>query len=429
MSSNLQFMRNMINDASTFESFREHDFRWYYIAMINQNSAMNISMVARSFVAYELTGSFTALGLMALSNAIPMIFFSPVGGVFADRFPKRLVLQGGQLFDGIAVTIIAVLLTAGILTFTHLLLMGLAHGAAVAFMMPARNSMIPELVGEERMMNAVALGTASMNGTRMIAPAIAGFMLAFLDWSWVFYLMGFLYFAAMFSMIPIPINTKTYVREENFVSTDSKLNTIIANAKSGMNDIREAVKYVRATPVVGMILLIHLFVSTLSMPYQHLLPGFVKDVLLKGPEWLGTLTAITALGSFICALIVASMPNRQRGMLFIVGLIILGSSMLAFSVSSILWIAIVTSFVIGIGQTSRYSLTSVLLMSYTEDIFRGRVMSIYMMEFGLVSFGTFAIAMMADAVGIQWAFIITSLGLLFISLYLLVAVPKLRNLD
>ena len=103
--------------------------------------------------------------------------------------------------------------------------------------------------------------------------------------------------------------------------------------------------------------------------------------------------------------------------------------MLAFSVSSILWIAIVTSFVIGIGQTSRYSLTSVLLMSYTEDVFRGRVMSIYMMEFGLVSFGTFAIAMMADVMGIQWAFIITSVGLLVLSLYLLIAVPKLRNLD
>jgi len=419
----------MIRDASTFESFREHDFRWYYIAMINQNSAMNISMVARSFVAYEITGSFTALGLMALSNAIPMIFFSPIGGVLADRFPKRLVLQGGQLFDGIAVTIIAVLLTAGILTFTHLLLMGLAHGAAVAFMMPARNSMIPELVGEERMMNAVALGTASMNGTRMIAPAIAGFMLAFLDWSWVFYLMGFLYFAAMFSMMPIPINTKMHLSKENFVPTDSKLDRIIVNAKSGINDIREAIKYVRATPVVGMILIIHLFVSTLSMPYQHLLPGFVKDVLFRGPEWLGTLTAITALGSFICALIVASLPNRRRGILFIIGLLILGSSMLAFSVSSILWIAIVTSFVIGIGQTSRYSLTSVLLMSYTEDVFRGRVMSIYMMEFGLVSFGTFAIAMMADVMGIQWAFIITSVGLLVLSLYLLIAVPKLRNLD
>ena len=422
-------MRNMINGASTFESFHEHDFRWYYIAMINQNSAMNISMVARSFVAYEITGSFTALGLMALSNAIPMIFFSPIGGVFADRFPKRLVLQGGQFFDGIASVVVAVLLTAGILTFTHLLLMGLAHGAAVAFMMPSRNSMIPEIVGEERMMNAVALGTASMNGTRMVAPAIAGFMLAFLDWSWVFYLMGFLYLAAMLTMMPIPINTKIQIKNEIHTPAISKWNKVVDNAKDGMNDIRDAVKYVRATPVIGMILLIHLFVSTLSMPYQHLLPGFVKDVLFKGPEWLGTLTAITALGSFICALIVASLPNRQRGMLFIVGLLILGSSMLAFSVSSILWIAVVTSFVIGIGQTSRYSLTSVLLMSYTEDAFRGRVMSIYMMEFGLVSFGTFAIAMMADAVGIQWAFIITSLGLLFISLYLLVAVPKLRNLD
>lgn len=422
-------MLNAITGSSTFESFREHDFRWYYIAMINQNSAMNISMIARSFVAYEITGSFTALGLMALSNAIPMIFFSPIGGVFADRFPKRLVLQGGQLFDGIASVIVAVLLMAGILTFTHLLLMGLAHGVAVAFMMPSRNSMIPEIVGEERMMNAVALGTASMNGTRMIAPAIAGFMLAFLDWSWVFYLMGFLYLAAMFSMMPIPIKTQIQVRDENLLPMSSKWNKVFVNAKSGIDDIREAIKYVRTTPVIGMILLIHLFVSTLSMPYQHLLPGFVKDVLFKGPEWLGTLTAITALGSFICALIVASLPNRQRGLLFIIGLIILGSSMLAFSVSSILWIAVITSFVIGIGQTSRYSLTSVLLMSYTEDIFRGRVMSIYMMEFGLVSFGTFAIAMMADVIGIQWAFVITSLGLLFISLYLLIAVPKLRNLD
>jgi len=418
---------------STFESLHDRHFRWYYLAMIAQNSAMNISMIARSFVAYEITGSFTALGLMALSNAIPMLLLSPVGGVLADRFPKRLVLQGGQIFDGIAVTIVAVLLTLDILTFSHLLFMGLAHGAAVAFMMPARNSMIPEIVGEERMMNAVALGTASMNGTRMIAPAAAGFMLAFLNWSWVFYLMGFLYLAAVSFMFAVPqITTNSPLKGDatSYMRSDmSKIDRIIANIKSGLADILDAVKYVRTTPVLGMILITHLFVSTLSMPYQHLLPGFVKDVLLKGPEWLGTLTAITALGSFICALIVASLPNRHRGLLFIIGLLILGSSMLVFSSFSILWVAIITSFIIGIGQTSRYSLTSVLLMSYTEDIFRGRVMSIYMMEFGLVSFGTFAIAMLADILGIQWAFIITSVGLLTLSLYLLIAVPKLRKLD
>ena len=174
---------------------------------------------------------------------------------------------------------------------------------------------------------------------------------------------------------------------------------------------------------------VHLLVSMLSMPYLYLLPGFVKEVLGEGPGRLGLLMSIAAVGALAGSLAIASLPSKRRGLLFIGGVMVLGLSLLGFAVSRVFWLAAFTTLWIGVGQTVRTSLTAVLILANVEEAFRGRVMSIYMMEFALVSFGTFGVALLAGAVGVQWAFAGVSLGLIAVAGAVFAFVPLLRTLD
>lgn len=410
---------------STFESLNERDYRWYFISMIGQNMALNVNMLARSFLAFELTGSFAALGLMSLASAIPMLLFSPLGGVLADRLPKRHVLQAGQAADLIGAFAVGVLLAADLLRFEHLFVAGIVHGLAVALMMPAVQAIIPETVGEQRTMNAVALGAASMNATRMVAPAAAGFLLATVGWEWVYFLISGAYVLAIVALLPVPVVQPTAFTP----STDRPLGSTRRLGGKSVEDMLDGARYIFMHPIVLTLMATHLFVSMLSMPYQFLLPGFVSNVLDAGPELLGLLMSIAAVGSLAGSLVIASLPSKRRGLLFIGGLMVLGLSLLGFAVSNVFWLAALASLWIGVGQTSRMSLTSVLILAHVEATYRGRVMGVYMMEFGLVSFGTFGIAIVAGAVGVQWAFAGTALGLIALTIVLFAFVPRLRTLD
>ena len=376
----------------TFESLNERDYRWYFISMIGQGLGMHLNLLARTFLAFWLTGSFAALGAISLATAIPALVFSPLCGVLADRLPKRHVLQAGQVIDLVGVLAIGVLLAFDVLRFEHLFMGGLVHGLAVALMMPPRQAIIPEIVGEQRMMNAVALVMASMNATRMVAPAIGGFLFATVSWEWVFFLIAAMYFVGVVALAPVPL-VRPAVREASAAPR--------RRGGGSLAEMLEGVRYVFTHPILLIVMAVHLLVSMLSMPYLYLLPGFVKEVLGEGPGRLGLLMSIAAVGALAGSLAIASLPSKRRGLLFIGGVMVLGLSLLGFAVSRVFWLAVFTTLWIGVGQTVRTSLTAVLILANVEEAFRGRVMSIYMMEFALVSFGTFGVALLAGAVGVQ----------------------------
>ena len=166
----------------------------------------------------------------------------------------------------------------------------------------------------------------------------------------------------------------------------------------------------------------------MSMPYMQMMAGFVKEVLDGGPEQIGLLVSATGVGALVGSLVVASMPNRGRGKVFLVSSLILGVGLVAFVISTSLWLTAVIMLAVGFGQAGRMSLGSILIMSYTKPEFQGRVMSVYMMEFSLVSFGTFAVGILAEMVGIQWAIGSTAGALVFISVYGLFRMPRVRDL-
>jgi MFS family permease len=382
-----------------------------------------MQMLVRGVIVFNLTGSYAALGLISLANAIPGLFLSLPGGLLADRAPKKLVVQVGQASNMIVCGAIATLLLTDMLVFWHLVACAVLQGGINALIMPARQSMIPEIVDGERMMNAVALNSAGMNVMRLAAPALGGVLLAALGAGWVYMTMGLLYGVGAIFLMPV----------RNRDLTDDEVKALSAqnqqNNNGSLRDIIEGCKYITRDGIVAMILIANFLIVLVSMPYQMMLPGFAKDVLDASDSQIGLLMSVTGIGSLAGSLVIASMPERNRGRVLLVSSLFLGFTMLAFAASSWYWLTAAIVVGIGIGQAGRMSLSNVLIQSYTAKEYRGRVMSVYMLEFSLVSFGTFLVGILANVVGAQVALGGTAIGLIVLTLAYLLFVPRMRRLN
>ncbi len=424
----------------TFEALNSRSFRWFFVAMLAQFSSMHMQMLVNPWLVFDLTGSYARVGAIALASAIPGLILGFPGGVVADRAPKKIVVQVGQTVNALGTLGIAVLLSLGMLTFTHLMLVSALQGGVFAIMGPARQALIPEIVGPRRLSNAIGLNMAGMNVTRMGVPALGGFLIVIIGPAGVYYLMGALILIAVVGLIPV---TKHVATEEDI--EEARLFAEAAGSSSqpvrmraaghgggsgarGLSDIRDGLAYMRGDRVVLALLVINFFIVLMSMPYMQMLAGFVKEVLHGGPEQIGLLVSATGVGALAGSLFVASMPNRGRGKVFLVSSLILGVALIAFVLSTSLWLTAVIMLAVGFGQAGRMSLGSILIMSYTRPEFQGRVMSVYMMEFSLVSFGTFAVGVLAEIVGIQWAIGSTALALLLVSIAGMLFMPRVRDL-
>ena len=423
----------------TFEALNSRSFRWFFVAMLAQFSSMHMQMLVNPWLVFDITGSYARVGAISLASAIPGLILGFPGGVVADRAPKKIVVQIGQAINACGTLAIAVLLTFDLLVFEHLLLVSALQGGVFAIMGPARQSMIPEIVGPRLLSNAVGLNMAGLNVTRMGVPALGGFLLAITGPSVVYYLMAALIFIAVLGLMPVTkhVPTPEDIEEARLLAEAAGTSREPVHAAGGhgggggargLSDIRDGVRYMMGDRIVLALLMINLFIVMMSLPYMQMLAGFVKEVLQGGPEQIGLIVSATGVGALVGSLVVASMPNRNRGRVFLVSSLILGVSLIAFVLSTSLWLTVFIMLAVGVGQAGRMSLGNILIMSYTKPEFQGRVMSVYMMEFSLVSFGTFAVGILAEIVGIQWAIGGTAATLVLVAAFGLLFMPRVRDL-
>ncbi len=166
-----------------------------------------------------------------------------------------------------------------------------------------------------------------------------------------------------------------------------------------------------------------------SMPYFMLLPGFAKTVLEAGPERLGVMTSVSGVGALVGSLVIASLPARRRGLVLVLSSLWLGLALIGFALSTSYWLSVGMLALVGLGQAGRMSLSNVLVQTYVDDEFRGRVMSIYMMEFSLMSVSIYFVGLIADAIGPLIALAGLAAALVALALVLLTLVPSYRDLD
>lgn len=375
---------------------------------------MNMQMLARGFLVFELTGSYAALGTLALVHAISMLTFSLYGGVLADGRSKRMILQFGQIAAALNAAAVATLLFADLLRWEHLLIAAFAQGVTSGLMMPARQAMPPEIVSAARLQNAVSLNTANMNVMRLLGPALAGVLLAVTEAEWVYTIMTALFALSIVLLARVP---KRAPQPRSM------------SAANVLRELREGFAYIRRTPTVFSLLAIGFTTSLLGMPYIRLMPGFVADVLNGGSAQLGVLMSLAGFGSLTGALALASLRSRRRGRLLLLSMVVMGIGLAAFSASTIFVISIVLMFVVGIGEAGRQALNVVLIHQYADDAYRGRVMSVLMTQVGTMALGAFIVGLIAEVAGPQVGLGSFAVLLVLVAIAVHLFVPRLRDIQ
>lgn len=411
-------LRAFLINRRTFSSFKNPVYLLYYGAMLGQMAAMNMQMMARSLLVYRLTDSATILGIMAVAGTLPMLFLSLFGGVIADRVQKKYVMLTGQACSAAVALGVALALTSGYLSAEHtgswwvLIVASVLQGTIMGLMMPSRQAILPEIVGEEQLMNAVSLNTLGSNTLRILAPAAAGFLIAAFDFEAVYFTMTGMYLMAVVFIAFLPLTSTMTVR-----------------GGGALADMIEGLKYIRHETTILLVLAFTLFAVVLSMPYMLLMPIFTDTILDVGAKGMGILLSVSGAGAITGSLILASLPNKKRGLMLLVSSLVMSMALVVFSFSTAWPLSLGIIVLVGLGQTGRMTLGNTLIQYYVNDEYRGRVMSIYMMNFGFTSFGTFVAGVLADNMGVQWAVGGFAAVLVIVSILALAFVPRIRKLD
>jgi MFS family permease len=403
----------------TFSSFKNRIFVIYFGGLLGQMVGMNMQMIARSYLIYQLTDSAAILGAMSLFNAVPMVGLSLFGGVIADRFQKKYVMLIGQAASAVVSFGIGFTILFGYISSENpgswwiLGISSVLQGIIMALMMPSRQAILPEIVEGEDLMNAISLNTMGMNTLRLFAPAVAGILIAKVGYEAVYFTTGAAYIISVVFIWFLPLT-----------------GTIKKETTKAITAMKEGFKYLRGEPTILMILIFTLVVTVLAMPFQQLLPIFTEDVLHVGPDGMGYLMSISGVGSILSSLVLASLPNKKRGLMMLGGNVILGVALAGFAFSSSFPMSMVLIAFVGLGQMVQMALGNTLIQYYINPAYLGRVMSIMMMQFGLMSFSTFLAGVLTEATGsVQWSIGGLALGLVLLSFLALAFLKRIRNLE
>lgn len=406
----------------TFKAFEIVNYRWFFASQLGNFASMNMQMFVRGWLVFEITGSYEKLGWMMAAGGLVGLVAAPLGGVVADRVrQKKHVIQ----LSGVANMLIAMAIAWSIwvdaLIFEHLLLASIFQGLVMNAMMPSRQALTKDVVGLDLLTNAIALSTSGMNTARLLLPGLAGGLVAALGGGdgnidpakWVYILMALLYLFSTVAMFMLHVADNPVASEEH---------------KPFTSELKEGFRYVWNTPVIFMLLGTNFLMVFFSLTYFMLLPGFVKEVLDAGPDRLGLIISISGIGALMGSLLVASLPNRRRARILLYGTFLMGASLLGFAISTNYWLSVFLLTLVGLGQAARMSLSNVLVQAYVDDEYRGRVMSIYMLEMALLSIAIYPVSVAADVFGPQWTVGVsaTCLIALVIALY---NIQSYRRLD
>jgi MFS family permease len=353
---------------------------------VASTAAYFASTVAAGYAAFQLTGAATMLGLMSLALGAPLLLFALVGGVVADRLPRQRVLLASQAVLGACAAIIAALAIAGRLAPWHLVAIGLGQGTAFAFNVPARQALVTDLVGRERLRSAVSLVTTASNACRIVGPALAGLLLGMPGVG----VPGV--FAAVAALYAVGILLVALIRIPP-VSREGR-------PASPYAQLVEGLAYVRSSPVLLALLGLAIVPPFFGMPYQQLLPLFAESVFDAGAAGLGILTAATGAGALAGSVAVAALAGARRPAVLQLGLgVAFGISLIAFGAARAFPLAVLLLAVAGFTSAAYTALNNTLVMANSEPRLHGRVMSVYLLTLGVTPVAAFPMAWLADRLG------------------------------
>lgn len=370
--------------AQMFSSLRVPSFRDLFIGMLASYIGMYMGMVSRGYLAYEISGSATVLGIVTVASGIPMFFLSPVGGVLADMMNRRRILIDSQIFMVISSLLIAALIHLNLIEIWHLAFFALLQGILFTINMPARSSALPHLVGRPLLASAIGLTNSGRNLMSVIAPALAGTVIAipWLGTAGALDISAFFYVIATLLMLRLPKSL-----------ADGRDATQTAFGRQ----LLDGFSYIFMQRTLRALLLIGLVPIVLGMQLHSFLPVFQADVLNVGSVELGLLFSAIGVGGTLGSLFIAPLAESKHSHLMQLGAgVFFGITLILFANSTSFPLSLIWIGLVGFAGNASSGLNSALLMLRTEEAYYGRVMSIYMMNWSLMTLFTLPLGILVD---------------------------------
>ncbi len=368
--------------------------------------------IVLGWVVLEMTNSAWDLAVLEALRWLPLLMFGMAGGAAADRVDRRWVLIGAQGLALFVCTAVALLLAFGLFSFGFAALTTFLLGIQWAVDWPTRRALIPDLVGRDLTVNAIALEAVSMNLTRIVGPLIAGALVAYWNPAVAFACMAALYLIeiALLKLMPLAARARQ-------ASTGPMLRYL----RDGFATLRSS------QPVVG-VLLISTFMNVLVFPYQQLLPIFARDQFNVDPVGLGALSAATGIGSLVGATAIASSRRIPRsGMLLWVGSCVMSLCLVGFAASGSFELALVLLGISGLGQAAFSSLQTTIVLSAATDQLRGRAMGALTLAIGSTPFGSLEMGAASVALGAPLAVALNAGACAVLVALVAVRLPRFRS--
>ncbi|MBI4301887.1 MAG: MFS transporter [Chloroflexi bacterium] len=358
---------------STFNSLQHRNYRLLWLGTLISSSGDWMDQIAFSWLVYQQTGSAIYLAVVNLCRMAPIMVFTLIGGVVADRVERRRLMFTTQTVAMLLALLLAVLVSTGLIQLWMILLIAVGRGVMMSFNQPARQSLISELVPQNDLANAIALNSATLNLTRIIGPAIGGVLIASVGVAGAFYLNAASFLAVLYGLALMRFPELTRAAHRDGVLTD----------------LVSGVRYLYGQPALRTLVLLALVPLVFGMPYNTMLAVFAKDVLKIGGGGLGLLTACSGIGALAGSLSVASFPiTSHRGRLMLAGLVGFGLSLIVFATSHWLWLSLLALMAIGVSQQVYMTTNNTLIQTYVDKEYRGRILSTLFLNRGMVPLGT-----------------------------------------
>ncbi|MBV9770296.1 MAG: MFS transporter [Bryobacterales bacterium] len=347
-----------------FKGFAYRDFRIMWFGACTSSIGTLMQTFAQAWLVLQLSGSSFLLGLDSFLGSIPIVLFSLVGGVFADRTERQKLLLGSQFVQMACAFLLAALFATGVVRIWHILTLSFIVGTAQSFGGPAYSALIPTLVKAEDLPNAIALNSIQFNVARVLGPTVGGLALA-LGASWCFALNGVSFVAVIISLLII---------HPHFVPTKS--------SASVLTSMKDGIRFIRSQSTMEALIVLAFMMTLLAFPLIVFLPVFAKDVFNGGPNLYTIFLVCSGVGSICGALTVASLgKHKHMGRLVLLMLLGLGVLISAFALSRSFVLSCVLIFLSGAMLLAVFTSISSLVQLIAPDNMRGRVLSVYNVAF------------------------------------------------
>ena len=378
-------------------AFDYRDFRLLWISSMAASFAMQMQIVARGWLTYNMTESALALSGVMIAFMAPSVVVSPIGGILADRLEKKPILIFSQALNAVATGIFAWVIYTGHVNYMHFIYFGLFNGTVLALSMPARSTIMPEIVGPKNLTNAMMLSSATFNASRILGPPLAGILIGWFAAGNTTSTRGVgLVFFCITGMYAVSVVLTMLLEFQGKPQRTHK--------SSAIEDIKEAIQYVRGDPVVKGLILIGLVPMSFGFAPTFLLPVFNAELLDNRPEDYGFLLTGMGIGALSGSLIFAQAGDlRRKGRTLFISAFTWCVTLVFFAFCDTLWSAAIALVFVGLAGSVMGSLNMSMIQLVVPSEIRGRVMSLWWTAHGFMPLGIIPIAWLAEDFSIQTA--------------------------